>query len=82
MALSGAFRGVPFSAPRGTNHAGWPDFASPGHLAAADLNPAHGLAIVSDAGTMVHMIEHGYEGQVRREGPPDHADWNRPTMVR
>lgn len=82
LALSGSFRGVPTSAPRGTNHAGWPDFASPRFLAASDLTEAYGVILATDAGTTVHMIEHGYEGPIRREGLPDRAEWDRLTMVR
>ena len=82
LALSGSFRGVPTCAPRGTNHAGWPDFASPRFLAASDLAEAYGVILATDAGTTVHMIEHGYEGPIRREGSPDRAEWDRLTMVR
>ena len=85
LPLSGTFRGVPFSAPRGTNHAAWPDFGHGGFLAGSDLPEAYAVALVGARDVMVHMVEYGYEaagGAVRREGSPDKADWDRLTMVR
>ena len=82
LALSGTFAGIPFSAPRGTNHAGWPDFEATRHLASADLTETYSVILAAPGHTMVHMVEFGYEGEVRREGSPDYADWDRLTMVR
>ena len=85
LPLSGSFHGVPFSAPRGTNHAGWADFGNTGLLAGADLPEAYAVALVEDDSVLVHMIEYGYEvagGTIRREGSPDKAAWDRLTMVR
>ena len=85
LPLAGSFRGIPFSAPRGTNHAGWADFGNAGFLAGSDLPEAYAVALVADGSVMVHMIEYGYEaagGTIRREASPDKADWNRLTMVR
>lgn len=83
MALAGSFRGIPFSAPRGTNHAGWPDFGNPKFLAASDLWEAYAVVQVNDAqDVMIHMVEYGYDGEIRREGSPDKQDWDRLTMVR
>lgn len=85
LPLSGSFRGVPFSAPRGTNHAGWPDFGNVTYLAGSDLPEAYAVALLTDDAVMVHMVEYGYEaagGAIRREGSPDKADWDRLTMVR
>ncbi|SLN19508.1 3',5'-cyclic adenosine monophosphate phosphodiesterase CpdA [Pseudoruegeria aquimaris] len=80
--LSGHFRGIPFSAPRGTNHAGWPNFGAERLLAASDLPQSYGVILVAPEGTMVHMIEFGYQGEIREEGSPHYADWDRATMVR
>ncbi|MFV2093516.1 MAG: phosphodiesterase, partial [Hyphomicrobiales bacterium] len=80
--LSGSFRGIPFSAPRGTNHAGWPDFAARSKLAAADLPAAYSVILAEPASTMVHMVEFGYTGEIRSEGSPDYAEWNQHTMIR
>ena len=85
LPISGSFHGVPFSAPRGTNHAGWPDFGNGGFLAGSDLPEAYAVALIERHSVMVHMVEYGYEaagGPIRREGSPDKADWDRLTMVR
>ena len=82
LPLCGSFHGVPFSAPRGTNHAGWPDFRNPQNLCASDLHESYAVILADDASVMVHMVEYGYQGEIRREGSPDYADWNRLTMVR
>ncbi|MEM7567981.1 MAG: metallophosphoesterase, partial [Pseudomonadota bacterium] len=85
LPLSGSFHGVPFSAPRGTNHAAWADFGNASFLAGSDLPEAYAVALVNETAVMVHMIEYGYEaagGTIRREGSPDKADWDRLTMVR
>lgn len=85
LPLSGNFHGVPFSAPRGTNHAGWADFGNAGFLAGSDLPEAYAVALIEADSILVHMIEYGYEqagGAIRREGTPDKADWERLTMVR
>lgn len=80
--LSGSLHGIPFSAPRGTNHAGWPDFAATKLLSAADLTESYSVIFATDTTTMVHMIEYGYAGDIRGEGSPDYADWDQLTMVR
>ncbi|MEO0989471.1 MAG: phosphodiesterase, partial [Pseudomonadota bacterium] len=82
LPLSGSVAGIPFSAPRGTNHAGWPDFAATEFLASADLTEAYAVIFASPEHTMVHMVEYGYTGTIRSEGTPDYADWDKVTMVR
>ncbi len=85
LPLSGSFHGVPLSAPRGTNHAGWADFGNEGFLAGSDLPEAYAVALIEPHSLLVHMIEYGYEaagGAIRREGSPDKAEWDRLTMVR
>jgi Icc protein len=82
LPLSGSLQGVPFSAPRGTNHAGWPDFGSTGNLSASDLPESYAVILAGEKTVMVHMVEYGYQGEIRREGSPDYADWDRLTMVR
>ena len=82
MHLSGALHGIPFSAPRGTNHAGWPDFAATKLLSAADLTESYSVIFATNTTTMVHMVEYGYQGEIRGEGSPDYADWDQLTMVR
>lgn len=82
LPLSGSLHGVPFSAPRGTNHAGWPNFDAEKSLSGADLAEAYAVIFAKDASVMVHMVEFGYGGQIRSEGSPDYADWNQLTMIR
>ncbi len=82
MHLSGSLHGIPFSAPRGTNHAGWPDFQATRLLSAADLTESYSVIFATPKTTMVHMIEYGYTGEVRGEGTPDYADWDQLTMAR
>ncbi len=82
LPLCGSLHGVPFSAPRGTNHAGWADFGNERNLSGSDLPEAYAVILTDEHSVMVHMIEYGYAGKVRREGSPDYADWDRLTMVR
>ena len=82
LPLCGSFHGVPFSAPRGTNHAGWPDFGNEKNLSASDLHESYAVILADDTSVMVHLVEYGYRGEIRREGSPDYADWDRLTMVR
>jgi 3',5'-cyclic AMP phosphodiesterase CpdA len=82
LPLSGSFHGIPFSAPRGTNHAGWPDFGNDRNLSASDLHESYAVILADETSVMVHLVEYGYQGEIRREGSPDYADWNRLTMVR
>ncbi|MGD1888333.1 MAG: metallophosphoesterase [Cohaesibacteraceae bacterium] len=82
LPLSGSFCGIPFSAPRGTNHAGWADFSATKFFASSDLPEAYAVAQMFDHGMMVHMVEYGYDGDIRTDGSPNYADWDRETMVR
>ena len=82
LPLNGSLMGIPFSAPRGTNHAGWPDFGAERLLSAADLTEAYAVIFAKPESTIVHMVEYGYQGDIRGEGSPDYASWNKLTMVR
>ncbi len=82
LPLAGSFHGIPFSAPRGTNHAGWPNFGAERFLASSDLPQSYGVILANEATTMVHMVEYGYDGAIREEGSPDYAQWNRLAMIR
>lgn len=82
LPLCGSVAGIPFSAPRGTNHAGWADFGATQTLSSADLTEAYAVILAEPAHTMVHMVEYGYAGDIRREGSPDYAAWDKATMVR
>ena len=82
LPLSGSFHGVPFSAPRGTNHAGWFAFDEKQFLAASDLPAAYSVLRADAQTVMVQMIEFGFDGDIRIEGSPDYAAWDRETMAR
>lgn len=82
LPLTGSVAGIPFSAPRGTNHAGWPDFSSTKMLSAADLTEAYSVIFAEPDSTMILMVEYGYNGEIRGEGSPEYASWNKLTMVR
>ncbi|MEM7742349.1 MAG: phosphodiesterase [Pseudomonadota bacterium] len=80
--IAGSFHGVPISAPRGTNHAGWMNFGEGTLLTSSDLPEAYAVVIVDGASITVHMVEYGYAGPIRVEGSPDYSDWDRESMVR
>ena len=82
LPLAGSLHGIPFSAPRGTNHAGWPDFGATRLLSSADLPEAYSVIFATPDTTLTHMVEFGYQGDIKGEGTPDYADWDRMTMVR
>lgn len=82
LPLTGSLHGIPFSAPRGTNHAGWPDFSNQTFLSGSDLPEAYSVIFAERDSTMVHMVEYGFTGEVRAEGSPDYAEWDKLTMVR
>lgn len=82
LPLCGSLHGIPFSAPRGTNHAGWPDFSATRLLSSADLIESYAVIFATATSTMVHMVEFGYKGEIKGEGSPDYADWDRLTMAR
>ncbi len=63
--ISGSFHGVPLSAPRGTSHAGWMNFGKASRLCTSDLPQAYALIIAEDPSVTVHMVEFGYEGEIR-----------------
>lgn len=80
--LAGSFHGVPVSAPRGTNHAGWAGFGETEVLLGSDLPEAYAVLIAHGHSVTVHMIEYGYDGEIRVEGSPDYADWDRTAIAR
>lgn len=82
LPLSGSLHGIPFSAPRGTNHAGWADFSATQLLSSAELPEAYSVTFATNISTLTHMVEFGYTGEIKEEGSPDYADWDRTTMVR
>lgn len=56
--LSGAVHGIPFSAPRSTCHACWPDFSGIAErMGYGDLVPNYNVCILSQHSTVVHSID-------------------------
>lgn len=82
LPLSGSLAGISFSAPRGTNHAGWADYAATRLLSASDLPESYTVVHANAESTMCAMVEYGYEGEIRSEGSPDYKNWDKYTMVR
>ena len=79
MPLAGSFYGVPTSAPRGTNHAGFPNYEETELLTASDLPEAYAVIIADGPSVTVIMVEYGYDGELRIEGSPDYAAWDKAT---
>ncbi len=64
--LSGSAAGIPFSAPRSTNHACWPDFSGiTTRMGYGDLAPNYNVCFLSEAGTVIHTIDFLDEPKVR-----------------
>ena len=82
LPLSGSFHGIPVTAIRGTNHAGWANFGERNLLSSSNLPEAYAVIITHGPSVTVHMIEYGYTGPIRIEGSPDYADWSREAMSR
>ncbi|MEO0938315.1 MAG: metallophosphoesterase [Pseudomonadota bacterium] len=82
LPLSGSLHGIPFSAPRGTNHAAFPDFSATTFLTSAPLPEAYAVVFADAASVMTHMVEFTYSGDTRAEATPDYASWDRQTMAR
>lgn len=69
--LSGSVVGIPFSAPRSTNHPCWPDFTgSAGRMGYSALDADYNVCFLSDKGTVVHTInfQRQMEAKWRMEG--------------
>ena len=82
LPLSGSLHGVAFSAPRGTNHAGWPAYDAERLLSGSDLPESYAVVLADKDSTMVCMVEYGYAGEIRHEASPDYASWDKLTMIR
>lgn len=56
--LSGAVSGVPYSAPRSTNHSCWPDFSGQiNRMGYGDLAPNYHVCFLNKNSTVVHSID-------------------------
>ena len=82
LPIAGSTAGVPTTSLRGTNHAGIQVFSEARKLCASDLPEAYGVAFIAPDYVTVHMVEYGYGGDIRTEGSPNYADWDRASMKR
>ena len=82
LPLSGSVANVAITGIRGTNHAGFPNFSDTELLSASDLPESYGVIFVSPGTITVHMVEFGYGGEIRVEGSPDYAAWDRDSVQR
>jgi 3',5'-cyclic-AMP phosphodiesterase len=56
--LSGAVCGIPYSAPRSTNHTCWPDFSGQvNRMGYGDLAPNYNVCFLGEDSTVVHSID-------------------------
>lgn len=56
--LSGQVCGIPFSAPRSTNHVCWPDFSGiVERMGYGAFSPNYNVCFLGDAGTVIHSID-------------------------
>ena len=64
--LSGSVAGIPFSAPRSTNHPCWPEFSGdPKRVGYGVQTPNYNVCFLTEAGTVVHAIDYLLEDGVR-----------------
>nr|WP_321456721.1 phosphodiesterase [uncultured Cohaesibacter sp.] len=82
LPLAGSVAGIPTTSLRGTNHQGFANFSEKELLTSSHLPQAYGVAFLADDYVTVHMIEFGYEGELKIEGSPDYKQWDRASMER
>lgn len=64
--LSGAVVGIPYSAPRSTNHSCWPDFSGQiNRMGFGDLAPNYNVCFLGPDSTVVHSIDFLDAGKVQ-----------------
>lgn len=80
--MTGSTAGVPTTSLRGTNHASFVSFSEAEFLLGSDLPESYGVAFIGEDYVTVHMIEFGYQGEIRSGGSPDYKAWDRETMQR
>ena len=82
LPLAGSVGGVPVSSLRGTNHAGYPNFAEQTFASAADLPEAYGVVFVGDDYVTVHMVEFGYAGVMWDENSDEYTNRKPEALLR
>lgn len=70
--LSGTVAGIPFSAPRSTNHACWPDFSGDAsRMGYGELTPSYSVCFIEGDDVVVHTIDFRDAAKVRWEETDD-----------
>lgn len=70
--LSGSAAGIPFSAPRSTNHTCWPDFSGNAHrMGYGELQPNYNVCFLKGDDVVIHSIDFLDEEKVKWEETND-----------
>jgi hypothetical protein len=73
--LSGALEGIPFSAPRSTNHPCWPEISN-GHRAGfGPIAPNYNIALFTGSAVVVHTVDFMLEDEISWFEVPDEHSW-------
>ncbi len=63
--LSGSVDGIPYSAPRSTNHPSWPEFSGDAEVMGyGGIDPNYSVCFLSESGVVVHSIDFLQEDRV------------------
>jgi 3',5'-cyclic AMP phosphodiesterase CpdA len=73
--LSGALEGIPFSAPRSTNHPVWPEIGDRRRAGFGPIAPNYNVALIDDGAVVVHTIDFMLEDQIGWLDIPNEHDW-------
>lgn len=73
--LSGALEGIPFSAPRSTNHPVWPEIGDRRRCGFGPIAPNYNVALLSSGSVVVHTIDFMLEDQISWLDIPDEHAW-------
>jgi 3',5'-cyclic AMP phosphodiesterase CpdA len=69
--LSGALEGIPFSAPRSTNHPCWPEIGDRRRTGIGPIAPNYNVALITSDAVVVHTIDFMLEDQITWQDIPD-----------
>jgi 3',5'-cyclic AMP phosphodiesterase CpdA len=73
--LSGALEGIPFSAPRSTNHPAWPEIGDSRRYGTGPIAPNYNVALIDDNAVIIHTIDFMLDDQVNWRAIPSEYDW-------
>jgi len=69
--LSGALEGIPFSAPRSTNHPSWPEIGDRRRTGSGPIAPNYNVALITRDAVVVHTIDFMLEDEITWREIPD-----------